>query len=800
MFWFIPYLLQGQTIKGQIVSDTNMEAIPFVSIAISDTGTGTVTDLDGNYVINLPVDYYGDIWIRHVGHLNLTLTADQLRETPDVVLESNIKELEEVVFVAGENPANEVIRQVIKNRKKHDPEQLESYRFKSYAKEIYKLDPNQSLTDSVLKALGNKEKLTRKDKRQLRAESNIESSYLFIAESVAEERYIQPGMRNEEVLATKISGFSNGLLAATGSSYQPLGFYDDVIEILGIEYISPIRTGGLLQYEFYIEDTTIYQQDTVYVISFAPKRNKKFEALKGTMEVSLNGYAIKNVKAETANVKSKIWVKIEQDYEVIDGKWFPVVQYSNFALQDIDYFGHQIILENYRHISDIEFEPDLSAKDFNDLSLSMQQIKESESLALIAGKRPTPLDTIEIQTFERLDSMTSKLKPIEVLFEAGFTQRLPVGKVDVRMNNFISFNRYENVRLGIGLGTNNNFSKKLRVGGYIGLGLGDNDWKYGADLRYEFDKRNSTFVQFKYYNDLREAGKIDFFEQTATGLSDLIKSLQGSLFDWNEAYRLTLNSRIAPFMYAQFNTTISDILPTYDYRYLANEQSLDRFQVNQMSLSLRYARNERYIDVYGRKVSTGYDFPAIRLMYTHGNSTWMQGDFDFNRLNLQIEYQKKYFLGKSYLLLNGSYIEGQLPYSLMVTGQGNKDSFFSVWGLYQTMGRYEFLADRDISLFFKHNFGNFLINTNLVKPELILYQNSGISSLSNATVHEGVAFKSMGRGYFESGVGLKNLIRLNYFDAAYFTFGVESYYRYGYYSYPSVKNNIAIKLNFSFSI
>lgn len=792
--------LEAQTVKGVVVSSSDQEPIPFVSIALSNTGVGTVSDLEGKYVINLPSDYIGEIWIRHVGHMSLTLTADQFRQNFSVELESNVEQLEEVVFVAGENPANDIIRQVIRNRKQHDPEQLTSYRFKSYAKEIYKLDPNRALTDSVLSTLEQKEDLTWKEKRQWKTEKNIENSYLFIAESVAEERFIQPGMRNEEVLATKISGFSNGLLAATGSSYQPLGFYDDVIMILGIEYISPIRVGALLQYEFYIENTTIYQEDTVYSISFLPKRGKKFEALKGVLEISTNGYALKKVKAETANIKSKIWVKVEQDYDIIENRWFPIMQYSNFVLQDIDYHGHQIILENYRHISDIEFEPNLSMSEFNDVSLNITNIKESESLDLIESKRPIPLDSLETQTYDRLDSLTSLLKPVEILFNAGFTQRLPIGPLDVRVNNFISFNQHENVRLGLGMGTNSKFSRKVRLGGYVGLGIGDDEWKYGTDLRYEFNKRNSTFLQVKYFNDLKEVGRVDFFEQTATGLSDLIKALQGSLFDRNETYKFTLNSRIAPFMYAQFNTTLTDINPTYDYTYLGYQTPMEKFTVNQMSFSLRYAKNERYIDVYDRKVSTGYDFPAIRLMYTHSNSTWLEGDFDFDRLSLQIEYRKKFFLGKSYFLLNGAYLSGKLPYGLMITGQGNKESLFGVWGLFQVMRRYEFLSDQNVSLFFKHNFGNFLVNTNFIKPELILYQNSGIGDLSNPNIHDGIAYKSMSKGYFESGLALKNLIRLNYFDVAYFTFGVESYYRYGYYSYPAIKNNIAVKLNLSFSI
>ncbi|WP_109829488.1 DUF5686 and carboxypeptidase-like regulatory domain-containing protein [Reichenbachiella versicolor] len=791
----------SQTITGEIKSKSTGELLPFVSIAIGDTGNGVTSDINGAYQLNLPSSYQGVILVRNVGYHMQAITASDLRKNPNIFLEEDIQQLSEVVFQARENPANEIIRRTIKNRELHDPDRLRSHQFTSYAKEIYRLDPNEAFSDSLLNLLGANTGMSKNDSIKLQIEKNLRQRHIFVAESVSEVKYMKPGMRNETVLATNVSGFNSGLLAATGSSYQPLGFYKPVISMLGTEYVNPINPAGLSQYDFYIEDTLFYHGiDTVWVLSFEPKQGKKIDGFVGEVSIHQNDYAITHVVAENADQKSTVGLKIEQNYDMVKGQWFPVMQYTNWVLQDFKYYGHRVVLENYRYLSDISINPNLTADDFSDVSLSIQRQDPKKSIKLIEKKRPTALDVMELETFNKMDSISRRLRPIETAIESLFTQRYEVGKLDLRLNDIIGYNRYEKLRLGLGLETNDNLLKWFKVGGYGGYGTGDRVWKYGANMKFEFNRRNSSYLLLNYRHDLREVGAVDYFEKSYGNLADLIRSFQGNLFDMETHYKVTANSRVAPFTYAQFSIKKAELNPTYDYSVQTENGVLEAYDLNEMAISMRFARKERYVDLYGRKVATGVEFPIIKFRYAYADPSLLGGDFDYTRYDLYFHYEKKYRLGKTRMIAKGNYTNGSLPYSYLMTGSGNRDSYVAVWGFFQTMGRYEFLSDQYAALFLRHNFGNVLINSKVIKPELVVFHSTGIGELEDSEVHNQVEFKTMEQGYFEAGVGLKNLIRVSLVNLAYLTAGVEAHYRYGKYAFRNKSENLVFKVNVSYSL
>jgi len=808
-FCFLLFLLgialnasgQPKEISGIIINAEDNQPIAFVAVALMQTGMGTVSDIDGKFNLDVPAGYQGSIQFRHVSYQPMSLPLTKALAQSTFKLKKNTIQLKDFVFESGENPADQIIGNVIKNRKNHDPKKLDSYSYQTYTKEIYRLDGDRKTIDSLIQHIKTKDTLqiTSQDSSLLAFDNIVSTSHLFVSESVTDVKSILSGMQNETVLATHISGFNSGLFAATGSQYQPFGFYDDVILLLDKEYISPINASALRQYDFYIEDTTFISSDTVYILSFAPKKNKRFEALRGFISININGYAVTNVMAESSDDLSKVKIRIQQLYDKIDGRWFPVQLNTDVLFKEYEYYGLNLIIENKRYLSDINIEANLRPGDFSDVALSIQQVEERQQQQLLDDQRVDPLDSLESNTFLLLDSLTSKLRVVENIFEVWITQRIGMGIIDLKIDDILTFNSYEKIRLGLGLVTNDRFSEKLRVGGYGGYGFGDKDWKYGGDIRWEFDRRTSTHVLFQYKHDIREAGAVKYFDETRSRIGDAIRSWQGDLFDKQELYKVSLNTRVAPFIYAQTAWTRSEEKPTYDYNYTDENFSGNEYQINEFSLSLRYVRNEQYLDLYGRKVLFGYDFPIIEVKVSYGNTDWLAGDFEYTKIDARIEYKKKYRWGKSSLIFRGGYIRGALPFGHLLTGWGSRPSRLSVPNYFQTMGLYEFLSDRAVALFFNHNFGNVLISTRAMKPELILYQNSGIGSLTHPERHALVDFKTMEEGYFESGIGLKNLIRMNYLDVAYLGFGVDVFYRYGAYRLAQTRDNLVFKFNINLS-
>jgi TonB-linked SusC/RagA family outer membrane protein len=88
---------QVQQIKGHVIAAEDKSPIPGVNIIVTGTTKGAVSDLDGNYVIYLePSDR--SLTFSFVGYKSLTIDI-QGRSTIDVVFESEVTNLEEVVVV-----------------------------------------------------------------------------------------------------------------------------------------------------------------------------------------------------------------------------------------------------------------------------------------------------------------------------------------------------------------------------------------------------------------------------------------------------------------------------------------------------------------------------------------------------------------------------------------------------------------------------------------------------------------------------------------------------------------------------
>lgn len=275
--------------------------------------------------------------------------------------------------------------------------------------------------------------------------------------------------------------------------------------------------------------------------------------------------------------------------------------------------------------------------------------------------------------------------------------------------------------------------------------------------------------------------------------------ISGDRYDRQRLFNLNFNTRLVPFVYTQFGVSSSYEYATYPYQFVNIEEVLvDSHQLNEISLAVRYVRNEEYMDIYGKKILFDFDFPVLNFRYAHGSSSF-KGDYDYHRLDGSIEYKKKYRLGHSKIMIRGGYIHGDLPFGRLITGWGNSSSLFSVNDYFQTMGLYEFLSDQAVAMFFSHNFGNIFISRKMMRPELVAYHNFGIGHLSNRNSHQAIDFTTMENGYFESGLGLRNLIRLNYLNVGYMGFGVDAFYRHGSYRFSDQRDNITFKMNMNFS-
>lgn len=788
-----------ELIKGTFLDSLTRQPVAFVNVVLDDSKTGTTSDIEGNFSLMIPAGYKGLIRTSHVSYQKRDLKMVHFDKI--ILLRPSSTMLKEIEFTAEENPAFKIIRKAIANKGANNPENLRSYRYISYNKFLVTFSAPTAKSDSLITALRNRPdtvKLKKGQKGMLKFDSLVQSTHFFLSESVTEKKVIRPDKEREMLQALQVSGFRSPLFTNVATDYQPFTFYNDNISLLGQDFINPISKGTFNRYDFYLVDTTYIGADSVYIIQYQPKKNKSFRGLEGILSISTNGYAVKNVIASTADVLALTKIRIQQNYELTDGHWFPVQLNTDLDFVEQKVFGRHLIVRHKSFLREIRINPDLKKSEFGDIKTELELPSPEVNKEVLERYRKAPPDKKEARTYTLLDSALRKARIIEKMMEMFVTQSIPMGFLDWDLTKFSRINSYEQFRLGAGLYTNNKLSRWFRVGGYTGYGFGDEQWKYGGEARINFNRDQSSFMRLSYSRDLMESGYSHVIRDGQWVGSESLRSWMSYRYDRVEQTKVEVGALLFPDIHGTLFVSNQDITPMYIYRMQIGTDIKNHFKISETGFTFRYVRKENYMSLNGKRVFIGQQFPVFTLSVAQAVKLDNTSDFSYQHIDITAQHHFKHRNGsKTNLFVIAGWVNGLAPYGKLYNGRGATQSGgFYVENYFQTMGFYEFTASKYSSLFLNHNFGNILLNKRYSKPELVLYHNMGIGKLDSPGAHLGVPVNDFEKGFFESGVGLLNLLRFKYADVAYMGFGGSAFYRYGEYALPNQNKNLFWRLTF----
>lgn len=786
MCFILTIFTYGQDlIEGVVIDKETKQPLAFANLNIKNTNRQFICDVNGKFSFN-NYEKNSIILCSYVGFEKLEFHLNK-NNSQNIIIEMQTahNNLEEVMINANDNPANEIIRKVIANKEKNNPENMKSFQYSSYNKVIYDY-----------KSLGNKQ-----DSVDLRRK--LKGSHFFMMESVTERKFIKPDLSEEVVLATKVSGFRNPSFATLATDFQPFSFYNDNIKFFNVNYLNPISKGSLKKYKFHIEDTLVNEKDTIYIISYKPRAHKNFDGLKGLLYINTKKYAVQNVIASAAE-KGRVDIKIQQKYSLIDHEyWFP--EQLNFAIQFnvLPNKNNPMTLDGKTYISDIKLNLPLDKKQFSNQVVRLDENAASKDSIFWKKHRVESLSSIDMKTYRVLDSIGRKKNFDSYLtFVAKLMQnKLPLKYIDIDLSKTFLYNKYEGLRIGSGFYTNDAISKKLSLGGFWGYGVKDEQSKYGGEFIIKVSKRNEFNLGIQYQNNLIETGNYG------------VQSAQDNFFNYRRyiGYRYDqLNKVGVSIHFRSFNYFVWDIRfnqtntdPKYLYEFNNGNQSFVSYKNSTIGLSLRFAYKEKFVNSFHQNISTGTKYPIVFIAYSKGFKNLFNGNLSYNKIELAVEqsiYTKN--LGKTSYRAEAGCIDSALPYGLLFTGEGSYDKniILIMKNTFQTMAPYEFLSDKYVNVFFSHNFGGLLFKKDKFQPVLSWHNNISWGTLSEKGFHRFVTFKTKEKVYLETGLQLDNLIKFNYYNLADIGFGTGTYYRYGYYANPEFKDNIAFKFTLNVSI
>ena len=781
------------SVEGKVMDASGKEPLAFVNIGIVGTQITTSSDIDGKFRLTSPDPILGVVFT-YVGYESYKYSTEGQNDRVVIKMKKAAYDLNTVTVRPGENPAHRIIRLASKSRDRNNPEKIQSYVCNTYSKTywdlVYNDDEVKDRKDSIK---------ADSMKSQLRLFS--ENSHLLMMETVTERKFLYPENLNEKVVGTKVSGFKDPTFTTTATDLQPFSFYDDHFRILGKDFLNPISGGSTGKYFFMLEDTLFQDRDSVYIISYRPLKGKNFEGLEGVLYINTNGYAVQNVIAAPYE-KGLVDMRIQQQYRLVDGKqWFPEqLNYElHFKKYPTKYAGMKLIGKSY--ITDVKLDQELKKRDFTFETMTLEPDATRKDDSYWKKYRADTLDAREKKTYRVIDSLGRKQHFDRVLkvFEALTTFQIPFGPVSLDLNRLLGFNEYEIIRGGVGLHTNDRFSRMGNFGGYIAYGYADSITKYGFDTKLYFSKKSRDYYfKWAYSKDISEPAKTQYFYPRM----NFQRSQMTARMDYVEQMDLSFHFRAFSWMTADLSYNASSRIPKYDYLFLPDREdetkvSID-FKSTEVRLKGRYAYKEKLIQSFGQLLSDGTDYPVVYFAFTQAMKTPGTGYYDYSKASLGIE---KTFLiknlGRTSFLLEGGWMQGNVPYPYLFNGNGSnsKGSYVYVDNTFQTMGLYEFLSDRYVNIFFSHNFGSLLFKRPKFQPQLVVFSNAGFGSLAHPEQHLNLGFKTMEKGYYESGLLINNLVRINYYNIVYLGLGGGAFMRYGPYADPQVEKNMAYKFS-----
>lgn len=377
-FFFITDFCFSQGVRGRVI-DQDGAPLSFTTIFIPETGSGSVSNVNGTYEIKLTPGAY-TLNFQHLGYSSATKKVNVAEKwiDLDIILTKQAYLLEAAEIDGGEeDPAYKIMRKAIAKSSFHR-QQVDKYTCTVYLKGGGRLIDYPWFMRKVIE------------------EEGIDTAATFVQESVTEVTYERPAKYTENVISIRSSGDDQN---SSPMNYINGSFYSE--EVAGI--YSPLSRKAFGYYRFKYISTFADGDHNINKIKVTPRVDDE-EFLSGYIYIVEDLWSIHSVDFQIH--PQGINIDIEQKYAPIrPDVWLPI---SHHFVGNGKLFGFEFSFEYLATVSkyDIEVNPDLDA-DFEVLDAKT----EKEEIA-IAEKKDKPISETEKKLLEGEEVSTKELRKL----------------------------------------------------------------------------------------------------------------------------------------------------------------------------------------------------------------------------------------------------------------------------------------------------------------------------------------------------------------------------------------------------
>ena len=448
------------------------------------------------------------------------------------------------------------------------------------------------------------------------------------------------------------------------------------------------------------------------------------------------------------------------------------------------------------HCSEFDFNTPIKIKK-SFISIDIKDDAANKDDAFWNTYRKDSLDSRSIKTYSVLDSISVKNR-IESRLRFGrkiINGYVPLGPIDLDLRYLLSYNNYEGFRVGTGGVTSEKFSRKFRMEGYSAYGTKDGNFKYNLGAATRLGKFSNTWIGGSYTDDVNEIAHTVFaIDKRVFKLYDP-RPINVSTFYSYQMWKGFIETKIIPKTESIWQLSHTVIEPKFDYVFNANDRLYSTFKMTTAMFSLQWNPFSEYMQTPIGRLEIEKRFPKFTFQFTQSLPKILENDFNFSKIDFRLVYEKKHINGqKSEVLLEGGYAFGDVPWTHLYNTSPNnltKDRIqqritFSGRNSFETMFFNEFFSNKFASIQLKQGSKRVTVFKN-VKPSLVFVTRMAWGNLDHPEQHVGINYKTLNKGFFESGIELNQIYK---------GLGLTGFYRYGPNQLPRFEDNIAVKLSF----
>jgi len=393
LFLFVATISTAQ-IQGNI-TDLQDNPLSFVSIYLDGTVTGTTSNDNGDYILELKKTGKYTVFFQFLGFKTMKkeVTISKFPFILNVKMEEENISLKEISISTKENPALAIIRNTIANKEKNT-DKLAKYTAKFYSRGLTRIkDAPKSFMGQNLGDFGGGLDSTR-------------SGIIYLSETFSNISFQKkPKKFKEKIVASKVAGQDNGV-SFNRAEDSNLDLYENSLTVFN-GLISPISSNAFSYYNYKLVGSFYENGKLINKINLIPKR-KGDRVFEGSIYIVENDWALYGVDVtatgEQVNIPIVNSLKLKQSFnysEEIQG-WILINQTIDF---DISIFGFKPSGKFSYAYSDYNFKPQFTETTFTNEVLSFAENATEKDSLYWNSLRPVPLTKEEVTDYRTKDSI-----------------------------------------------------------------------------------------------------------------------------------------------------------------------------------------------------------------------------------------------------------------------------------------------------------------------------------------------------------------------------------------------------------